>query len=459
MGERQRRWGRLLLTLAAGSGLVLVPPAAGLRAVPSGIAPPKEFVSTGHQQVYKVPNGVQMVGVKLVGGPGGNNDPQPLDSHTASYGATLEGYLATSPGETLYVEVGESGRAGGGATFGGGGAAGTPPPGVPNCSGGTDHSLPCDGPWAGSGGGASDVRTCSELATSCPGGGSSADSRLIVAAGGGGEGGTGNNGNGAGCDNGRWEGGTASNGQLPSASPSGPAAIVIKQGIVIPGFAGGPSPVGAISVTTVDGSTNAGMGGTGPGAGGKRTGCTVNTISYGDSVAGSPGSGPDGGAGGDAGGLGPSQGSFAPGAGGGGGGGYFGGGGGATGMGSCSPAPCGNGGTGGGGGAGSSFVSTAIKYPFVPSSSSDASIEFVPVIEVDRPANGAVYSPGQVIDAAWSCGDSVPGFLGAANCTGTDPPGSRINTAPGRHTFTVTGEDVNRKPLTVTVTYTVRAGG
>ena len=89
----------------------------------------------------------------------------------------------------LYAEVGQSGTAGGGATFGGGGAAGAPPPGVPDCGIG-DQRVPCSGPWAGSGGGASDVRTCSELAASCPGGGTSTGSRLIVAAGGGGVGGT-----------------------------------------------------------------------------------------------------------------------------------------------------------------------------------------------------------------------------------------------------------------------------
>ncbi len=209
---------------------------------------------------------------------------------------------------------------------------------MPDCGIG-DKKTPCSGPWVGSGGGASDVRTCSELAASCPGGGTSAGSRLIVAAGGGGVGGQGLNGNG--------------------------------------------------------------------------------------------------------------------------GGGYFGGGGGATGMGKCSPAPCGSGGTGQGGAAGSCFVSKVIEYPEVVQAynTGDVFIEFVPVIEIDRPANGAVYSPGQVIDASWSCGYSYPTELGASNCKGTDASGSRVNMAPGTHKFTVTGNDSSRQPLSVTVIYRVKAGG
>jgi hypothetical protein len=447
---------RLVAVLAVATAAALALPTAAF-----AIAAPTQFAPTGGQQVYTVPSGVLLEGVVAVGGWGGSTDPQPPASNNIfAAGATLQGYLATSPGETLYAEVGQSGTAGGGPTFGGGGAAGTPPPGVPNCMlGGSDMSVPCSGPWAGSGGGASDVRTCSELAASCSAGGTSADSRLLVAAGGGGEGGQGLNGNGAGCDNGRDAGGEGQNGQLPSASPAGPAAITTAAGIVIPGFAGG----NLAAVTTVDGSTNAAMGTTAGGAGGVRTGCTVNMVSYAGSVAGSSGSGSGGGAGGNASSLSPccgGQDSFAPGGGGGGGGGYFGGGGGATGMGTCSPTPCGNGGTGQGGAAGSSFVSKAIENPEIVQlyNTGDVFIEFVPVIEIDAPANGAVYAPGQVVDASWSCGYSYSTTLGASSCTGTDASGSPISTTPGTHTFIVTGDDNARQPLSVTVTYTVKAG-
>jgi hypothetical protein len=429
-------------------------PAAGSQAAASAIAAPKQFAPTGHQQVYTVPSGVLLEGVVAVGGSGGSDDPQPSGSPIGADGATLQGYLATRPGETLYVEVGQSGKPGGAATFGGGGAAGGAPPGVKDCATGATN-VPCSGPWAGAGGGASDVRTCSELVASCKGGGTSTASRLIVAAGAGGVGGQGLNGDGAGCDNPEDGGGEGHNGQLPTASPAGPAAIHIAGGIVIPGFAGG----NVSTVTTTDGSTNAAMGKTAAGAGGVRTACTVNTTSYSGSVAGRSGSGANGGSGGSA--SGPccgGQTTFAPGAGGGGGGGYFGGGGGATGMGTCSPSPCGNGGTGEGGAAGSSFVSKAIEYPDAAHlfNTGDVFIEFVPAIEIDRPANGAVYSSGQVVDASWSCGYSSTTALGASGCKGTDASGGRISTAPGTHTFTVTGEAANRRPLSVTVTYTVK---
>jgi hypothetical protein len=450
---RWRSWLAAALMVAGGAALAF--PTAAL-----AIVAPTQLDPIGHQQVYTVPSGVMLEGVVTIGGWGGSTDPQPPASQGIfAAGAVVQGYLATTPGQRLYAEVGQSGTAGGAATFGGGGAAGTPPPGVPDCGIG-DTSVPCSGPWAGSGGGASDVRTCSELAASCPGGATTLGSRLIVAAGGGGEGGQGLNGNGAGCDNGRDGGGEGENGQLPAASPSGPAAIKTAAGIVIPGFAG----ANQASVTTVNGSTNPAMGTTSAGAGGTRTGCSGNMVSWSGSVAGSSGSGPDGGAGGDAGALGPccgGQTSFAPGAGGGGGGGYFGGGGGATGMGTCSASPCGNGGTGQGAAAGSSFVANAIQDPTIGGgyNTGDVFIEFVPAIEIDTPANGAVYSPGQVVDASWSCGYSYATSLGLGNCAGTRPPGSALNTTPGTHTFTVTGTDNQRTALTARVTYTVKAGG
>lgn len=436
--------------------------ALALAPAASGMATPTQFTSTGHQQVYIVPSGVMLAGVVAEGGFGGSTNPQPPASNNiAAYGAFLQGYLATKPGQKLYVEVGQNGTSGGGATFGRGGAAGGPPPGVPDCTlSGSDMDVPCDGPWAGSGGGASDVRTCSELAASCPGGGTSAKSRLIVAAGGGGAGGGGLTGNGAGCDNGADVGGEGQNNQLPTASPAGPAAIKTAAGIVIPGFAGGNQT----SVTTTDGSTNAAMGTTAAGEGGTRTGCSVNTVSYSGAVAGSSGSGPDGGAGGSASALSPCCGSpsFAPGGGGGGGGGYFGGGGGATGMGSCSGMSCnGNGGTGQGGAAGSSFFSNAIKYPSFTFTGSDVYIEFWPVIEIDTPANGAVYTSGQVVDASWECDSYSGGPGGCNNSSATVASGGPIDTSPGTHTFTVRAK-VNAtgngsQPATATVTYTVLA--
>jgi hypothetical protein len=209
---------------------------------------------------------------------------------------------------------------------------------------------------------------------------------------------------------------------------------------------------------------NAAMGTITAGAAGVRTGCTVNMVSYSGSVAGRSGSGPRGGAGGNASTLGSccgGQNSFAPG--GGGGGGYFGGGGGATGMGTCSPSPCGNGGTGQGGGAGSSFAANAFEYPTFTfaQAAGDVFIEYWPVIEIDTPANGAVYSPGQVVDARWDCASYSSGPGGCNSSSGTVPSGSPIDTTPGTHRFAVKGK-VNvtgngSQPINATVTYTVKA--
>ena len=59
-------------------------------------------------------------------------------------------------------------------------------------------------------------------------------------------------------------------------------------------------------------------------------------------------------------------------------------------------------------------------------------------MEIDAPANGAVYSPGQVVDANWSC-SQVPGWgFGAQNCAATTANGAPVNTTLGTHTFTVT---------------------
>jgi hypothetical protein len=118
-------------------------------------------------------------------------------------------------------------------------------------------------------------------------------------------------------------------------------------------------------------------------------------------------------------------------------------------------------GAGAGGGAGSSFVANAIEYPTFtfPATSGDVFIEFYPVIEIDTPANGAVYSPGQVVDASWECAGYSSGPGGCNSSSGTVASGSPIDTTLGTHTFTVNGK-VNvtgngSQPVSATVTYTV----
>jgi hypothetical protein len=84
----------------------------------------------------------------------------------------------------------------------------------------------------------------------------------------------------------------------------------------------------------------------------------------------------------------------------------------------------------------------------------------VPVVEIDAPVDGAVYAPGQVVDAAWSCGFDGTYGIGSTSCTASDASGSAISTTPGVHTFTVSvpvaaGE--THPELSSTVTYTVAA--
>lgn len=429
----------------------------------SAIAPPTILSYTGGEQTYTAPTGVVAVGVAVQGAWGGE------DNGVGQQGEGITGYLTVTPGQSLFAEVGQNGSYNGGATFGGGGAAGKPPPTI---SGGL-------GEYANSGGGASDVRACSIHAASCPGGGTSVGSRLIVAGGGGGFGG-GGNGNSPTCA-GPVMPGTADNHQtnLPNALQGGPAPVLTAAGIVVPGFASDQHS----SVMTINGTTDAAFGSASAGAGGVLAGCSSGggnpTITYSNSVSGSPGSGPDGGAGGNASGLPPFSGSCTgtecadAGPGGGGGGGYFGAGGGATGYDTChetqtSPpgsSACNDAGSGQGGAGGSSFAANQVQFPRAPGvlgNTGDVFIKFIPAIEIDSPADGAVYAPGQVVNASWSCGYDAATALGPGNnCAGTVPTGSPINTTPGTHTFTVQGKVANNvsEQLSATVTYTVRSGG
>jgi dehydratase len=79
-----------------------------------------------------------------------------------------------------------------------------------------------------------------------------------------------------------------------------------------------------------------------------------------------------------------------------------------------------------------------------------------PVITVTSPTNGAVYTVGQVVNAAYSCTDVAS--YGIATCTGTVASGSPIDTAAvGMHTFTVTATDLRGTPASDMVSYYVQA--
>jgi hypothetical protein len=188
--------------------------------------------STGKEQNFTVPAGIDVLEVDAIGAVSGYGDSSPGGSH--ANGAEAIGFVPVGPGQslhadqTLYIEVGGNGttaRGGPGAGgWNGGGKGGA-------SSGGTRA-----GGDGGGGGGASDVRT---IPRADPG---SLASRLVVAAGGGGGGGGQGDGSGdlaAGGDGGNGGGG----GQ--------------------PGHAAGPHPEGG----------NGGGGGTGiaGGAGGGGT--------------------------------------------------------------------------------------------------------------------------------------------------------------------------------------------
>jgi len=386
---------------------------------------------TGAEQTYAVPPNVLLVGIDAAGASSGGGN----------VGASLGGYLPTQGGQTLYAEVGQQGSFGGGATFGGGGAAG-----AWSCP-----SICAANSAAGSGGGASDVRTCSATAASCPGGGTSDASRVIVAGGGGGAGGQGES-PGFECteipQSGRafnqqnpLPAGNPSQGPVPVATPAG----LTPAGLVIPGE---PADFGYGGVGLAD--TTSAMGGSvSPGAGGSLSMCEVLNsdgsirAAFSPTTAGTSGTGPGGAPGAAVTGTpygtpeGPSE--YLPGAGGGGGGGYTGGGSGAAGFICTTPSGCYDPSPGMSGGGGASFESNQIEAPYIDDGipAPAGSITIAPIVEIDAPANGATYTPGQVVDASWSCGGGGTPFQGTS-CTGTVASGSPIDTSPGTHTFTVT---------------------
>ncbi|MFP4460131.1 MAG: glycine-rich protein [Candidatus Zixiibacteriota bacterium] len=113
------------------------------------------FTYTGSEQTWTVPSGVSSINIECYGAQGGN---YPSYSGYGGEGGTSTGTLSVTPGELLYIYVGEQGENGG---------SGTPAGGFNG--GGYGYYQP-------GGGGASDVRH----------GGNTYADRVIVAGGGGG---------------------------------------------------------------------------------------------------------------------------------------------------------------------------------------------------------------------------------------------------------------------------------
>jgi hypothetical protein len=179
---------------------------------------------TGTTQVFEVPAGVTSISIALVGAEGG--DGAGTAGAGGARGHIVQGELAVSPGQTLYVLVGGHGADGHTSAGGGGGF-----------NGGASGAGPVGG---GGGGGASDIRS---IATGFAG---SLESRLMVAAGGGG--------GGAGT----------------SPAPGGPGGAAEMQGVS--GWGGGlgggaasqaGGGLGGFSATGAGGSGSLGLGGGG----------------------------------------------------------------------------------------------------------------------------------------------------------------------------------------------------
>jgi hypothetical protein len=78
-----------------------------------------------------------------------------------------------------------------------------------------------------------------------------------------------------------------------------------------------------------------------------------------------------------------------------------------------------------------------------------------PQISTGTPADGATFTQGQAVKAAYSCQDEFNGS-GVARCTGPVAPGAAVDTsAPGPHSFTVTATDAAGNTATRTSAYTV----
>jgi hypothetical protein len=75
-----------------------------------------------------------------------------------------------------------------------------------------------------------------------------------------------------------------------------------------------------------------------------------------------------------------------------------------------------------------------------------------PSITLTTPANGAVYTPGQVVTASYSCADATTGIKA---CTGSRPNGAILPTSVGVHTFVVNASDNKNNLARRTISYRV----
>jgi hypothetical protein len=218
------------------------------------------FSTVGTEGTFVVPVGVTSIHVVADGAAGTTN----ANGFSPGPGAQVSADLAVTPLQTLYVEVGIGGGAGGAVV-------------------------------GGNGGGESGVRTCSISASGCPALGSAQDPRLIVAGGGGG----------AGAFGGGGPGGTGGVGSATPCNPGGNGGNGVGGETGDFGSGGGCSAGGAGGAGSATGgvSGSAGTAGSGGAGGGNGNGSVYGGGGggggyYGGGGGGSSGTGPGNSAGG-----------------------------------------------------------------------------------------------------------------------------------------------------------------
>jgi Bacterial Ig domain len=75
-----------------------------------------------------------------------------------------------------------------------------------------------------------------------------------------------------------------------------------------------------------------------------------------------------------------------------------------------------------------------------------------PTVSITSPVNGAVFTPGQVVAAAYTCADATTGIK---SCVGNVANAAAISTTVGVHTFVVNAFDNANNPAQATVAYRV----
>jgi mucin-19 len=90
-------------------------------------------------------------------------------------------------------------------------------------------------------------------------------------------------------------------------------------------------------------------------------------------------------------------------------------------------------------------------------SSNTLFLPVAPTVSITSPVQGASYTEGQVVDAAYSCTEASGG-PGIASCTGTVASGAALDTSiVGTHTLTVTATSLDGESMALGYTYTVTA--